>query len=269
MFNLIAYYWSMKRLAYLLAIVLCSCSAKEITSTTENYKADPGPYTDSVRERSCLYNTDEIITTNDTIPYWHDFNKNWYWDQPGKTTYRYNGWKFRVDGAFSKERWDINVGPQLNEDVGWYIAGRDMWIESENPTDSFIVQLAVHQYISEQLDYKHCDNPNFDYENWSKNAVRLEEQSDFYPLENHAGKYRLVGAQYQGNFFEEKYIQKYQLDTCSNYIESEGGGNYATLIVDGKKCIYNVDYGILKITRLLPNGKSFDYTIQINYSYGC
>lgn len=259
----------MKLLFIPLLGLIVSCAAKEIESIASVPQTDSSPYLDSVREYSCLYQHNEIITTNDTIPFWHDFNKNWYWDQPGRTTYRYHGWKFRVDGQFSKERWDNNKGPQLNEDVGWYLAGRDMWIEAENPNDSFIVQLAVHQYISEQLDWSLYDQTDFDYEKWERNAIQREEISDFYPLEQHQGKYRLVGAQYQGNFFEEKYIQKYELDTCSNYIPSEGGGNYASILIEGKKCVYHADYGILKITRLLPNGKHFDYTIQINYSYGC
>ena len=257
----------MKHLFYIILFgSFCSCSEEKLaeSQTETEYQID------SMKLSANPLNGDTIFAHQDTIKYWkwEDYGPYQYWEEPGLTTMRFKDFKFRIDGDFSKESWGEPKDTMfINEDVGWYLPGRSMWIEAKNESDKFEVSLAVEQRIWEQFDYAWYQDTAFDYSKWEAQSYQRSERSDFYPLEDSSGYFRIPSS--FSNFFHDRFLEEYEYDTLTNYVSSEGGGSYATFAINGKPCCWQADYGIIKITRTTVAGIKSEHFFKVFYSYGC
>jgi hypothetical protein len=233
-------------------------------------ETEEGPEIDTLNLLDHHLNGDSVIAHRDTIEYWKwgDYKPWWYDDNPGRTTMRFKDFKFRIDGNFSKESWNEKDDTMhISEDVGWYLPGRSMWIDAENDSDKFEVYLAVEQRIWEQFDYKLYDDPNFSWEDWDAQSYERLERSEYYALEDSASNYRIHGE--FTTFFHDRFLEEYEYDTCSNFVSSEGGGSYASFLINNKPCCWIAEYGIIKIIQTKSDGTKSEHFFKVYYSYGC
>jgi hypothetical protein len=262
----------MKQLIFILSLgLIVSCSSESVEILAEETVPSIVEIIPKTRlDPTHVYKqSDSLKRLKGIIPYWNweDYYTGNYWEEPGKTRLSFPGFRVKIDGKFDTQR--SNDTLSLFEDVGWYFEGRTWYISADNKSDQFEIELAVKQNINEQFDYTFYDDSTFDAEKWFANSYTHTEISAFYPVEDSAGHYRLPWVHADPTFFEAKYIQKYDLDTMSNYIDSDGGGNFASIRIKGRSCIYSTEYGLVKITRTTQAGLKSAHYFKIEYSYGC
>ncbi|MFT4602836.1 MAG: hypothetical protein ACI857_003023 [Arenicella sp.] len=255
----------MKQVFFILSVLfLFSCKSKNTSASATEIQID------TLNLIPHELNGDTVIAHADTIRYWRwdEYKASWYWEEPGVTTLRYNHFKYRIDGKFSKEAWEERHDTLfINEDVGWYLQARTMWIDAENDSDKFEVALSVEQSIWEQFDYDWYQDSTFNHEKWDKESYSRMERSDYYALEDSAGHYKIPG-DFTG-FFHDRFIEGHEYDTISNFVDSEGGGSYASFEINNKPCCWMADYGVFRITRITPQGIKSEHYFKVFYSYGC
>lgn len=253
----------MRHFPFLLFITLISCQKAEENNVGIQLKADESPlmprtqYIDSVNHHPY------------EIPFW-----NYDWEQlrfdyqePGLTKLRFSNFTFKIAG----EMWRMEDKDTLtiSEDVGYYLEGRNMWIEGQDPTDRFELYMSVEQRIEEQYDYRIHDQPNFDWEKWEKERVKMNIRSEYYKVRDSAGIYRLPWVHTGDAFFEQRLKQNHDFTDTTRHIEGEMGGSNASFFIDNKFCVYWVDFAMFKIVKTAADGTESNHFFKMWYSYGC
>lgn len=204
------------------------------------------------------------------IPYWESNSENDFsWMEPGLTKLRFSNFTFKIAGEMWRMEEDSRDTLTISEDVGYYLEGRKMWIESQDSSDRFELYMSVHQRINEQYDYRMHDAPDFDWENWEKEKVKFEIRSDYYRVRDSSGFYRLPWVQNDGGFFSKRFKSQHNYIDTLRHIDGEMGGSQATLFIQNKFCIYWNDFAMFKIVKTSKDGTITNHFFKMWYSYGC
>ena len=252
----------MKRIFYLFFILIVSgCSGTEEIETSEPEVSISLPI-----PRISL--ADTIRKHEYFIPFWKwgEYQPNHYLENPGTTKIRFKDFTFKVDGLFETATNPETGRKVIYEEVGWYFQGRKFWIDSQNDSDTYALELAAYQTVNEQFNQAWWDDPKFDYENWDKKSLHYDELSSYYRIADSSDYHRIS---WTNDFYEKRFIQTHETRDTMRYFPGEMGGSTATMIFKEQICIYGVEYGIIKITRTSPKGVKSEHFVEISYSYGC
>lgn len=254
----------MKLLPIFISILFLSCeSPKNEISGSQLSVID---YDLSPRE----FEHDTINKHPYEIPFWeYSEENNWFSDlEPGLTKLRFSNFTFKIAGEMWRTEDESRDTLTISEDVGYYLEGRDMWIEGQDTSDRFELYMSVQQSIHEQYDYKNHDRPDFDWDEWEKNRVKLDIRSDFYKVRDSAGIYRLPWAHVQGQFFENRFNQQFDYIDTTRHMDGEMGAT-ATHYIQNKFCVYWNDFAMFKIVKTAKDGTVTNHYFKLWYSYGC
>ena len=205
------------------------------------------------------------------IRYWLHNSEDNYFDsrKPEITKLRFSNFTFKIDGEMWRMEEENQDTLTISEDVGYYLEGRKMWIESQDTSDRFELYMSVQQRIQEQYDPKIHDKVDFDWEKWEKERVKIDIRSAYYKVQDSSGYYKLPWAHTGGEFFERRFKATHDYTDTTRHIDGEMGGSTATLFIQNKFCIYWNDFAMFKIVKTARDGKITNHYFKMWYSYGC
>lgn len=153
----------------------------------------------------------------------------------------------------------------ISEDVGDYVRGKLLQIAPKNKKDKFRISYAYHEIISEL--YQREKHNDIDWDEWAKNSVHWEGQSDYKTLKDSVKYFFwLPEADYEG--YEKIRERKLNLRDTS-VIEDGEYSTEATLVYKEKPCTHFLESLILKIERIRSRKVLETKYIKIILSYGC
>lgn len=255
----------MKYLPFLMIALLASCSQPEAEITGSQLSLDEA--SPNVR----AHFRDTVVKHPYEIPYWKwtDENAGFKYLEPGLTKLRFSNFTFKIDGKMWRMEAEREDTLTISEDVGHYLEGRNMWIESQDTSDRFELFMSVQQRIQEQYDYRVHDHPDFDWEKWDKEKVKLDIRSDYYRVRDSSGFFKLSWVHTDGDFFSDRFRQNHDFTDTTRHIDGEMGGSNATFFINNQFCIYWNDFAMFKIMKTAKDGTVSNHFFKLWYSYGC